>query len=69
MWFFEDGPHYMLDITERASEENDCSTAIYKIEKNGRVNYKFTLVKNWSERDLPNIIDGEFEFRKMINKF
>lgn len=69
VWLFDEDGEQMVDITENESEENDCSTAHYSIEETSYKEYEFTLVVNWSERNLPQTIDGEVEFRRMINKF
>ena len=69
VWLFEEDGEQLLDITERASEENEISTAYYKIEEVSYRDYQFTLVNSWGDRELPAVINGETEFRRMINNF
>lgn len=58
-----------VDILERESEDNECSTAQYEVQETSYKSYTFTLVHNWSERELPIVINGETEFRRMINNW
>ena len=70
VWLFEEDGEQLVDITEYAEDEdNCCSTAHYKIEEISYRCYQFTLVNSWGERELPTVINGETEFRRMINKF
>ena len=69
VWIFEENGEVLVDITERASKENEISTAQYSVEQTGCNEYEFTLATNWSDRTLPELVKGETAFRQMIAKF
>lgn len=69
MWMDEDEIDQIVYVTDyRVSEDNDCSSAAYKIVQIHGGCFEFILVTDWSEDEFPRLIEGETEFRRMINK-
>ena len=67
-WLFAEDGKLLVDVLEKASEDNECSTAHYEVYPIAYKYFEFKLVRSWGEKTLPDLITGETEFRNFIKR-